>query len=273
MHKNEKYIVSNRSGITIEDIESYVDSLPSIEQHPGITKPIYKTPRIKKRIRFRHKKLIKPHLQVKRKKTKGSIIKQSAQKRIQPLHIIGACVIIIFLFFLTISVVIPTMQGSMNFLVVQSGSMSPEINPGDIVVVQHTNPEEIEVNDIITYVHPYDQTNFITHRVINITHSNLGEYDFQTKGDANKYPDFNIVASSSIIGEVSFVIPYLGYLSHFATSTYGLLILIILPGSIIIISEIRNIIKNYEKIKYQKSNRNKENIKIKKGGGDEKSTI
>jgi len=149
---------------------------------------------------------------------------------------------IVFILLLLFCVIMPTMQGSMHFLTVLSGSMAPELNPGDIVVSTYINPEEIKINDVITFSYIDNPENCITHRVINITNEN-GSIGFQTKGDANEDPDLRIVQSSELVGKVALVVPYLGYLPHFAKSPLGFIALIVIPGVLIIIGEVWNIVR------------------------------
>jgi len=164
------------------------------------------------------------------------------KKLFTPKKLITTGAIIVFTLLLLFCVIMPTMQGSMHFLIVLSGSMAPEINPGDVVVSTYINSEEIKINDVITFVFPGSQKNCITHRVINITNEN-GSIGFQTKGDANEDPDQRIIQSSELIGKVVLVIPYIGYLPHFANSPLGFIALIVIPGVLIIIGETWNIIR------------------------------
>lgn len=64
-----------------------------------------------------------------------------------------------------------------------TGSMSPTIKPGNLVVVKETLPNEVKKNDVITF--KSDITNNVTtHRAIDIVNSD-GKTEFITKGDAN----------------------------------------------------------------------------------------
>jgi len=161
---------------------------------------------------------------------------KKGKKLFTPKKLIAMGAFIIFILLLLSFVILPIMQGSMHFLIVLSGSMAPEANPGDVVVSTYTNPEEIQINDIITFTYSNDPENCITHRVINITNEG-----FQTKGDANEDPDQRIVQSSEVIGKVGLVIPYIGHLPHFAKSPLGFITLIIIPGVLIIVGEVWNI--------------------------------
>ncbi len=162
---------------------------------------------------------------------------KEGKKLFTPKKLITTGTIIVFTLLLLFCVIMPTMQGSMHLLTVLSGSMAPELNPGDVVVSTYTNPEEIQINDVITFAAADNPKNCITHRVINITNEN-GSIGFQTKGDANEDPDQRIVQPSELIGKVVLVIPYLGYLPHFAKSPLGFITLIIIPGVLIIVGEV-----------------------------------
>lgn len=89
-----------------------------------------------------------------------------------------------------------------------TGSMSPTINPGNLVVVKEISPNEVKTNDVITF--KSDITNNVTtHRVIKIINNN-GEIKFITKGDANNTQDPMPLSERLLIGKVIFQIPYLG---------------------------------------------------------------
>ena len=165
-----------------------------------------------------------------------------------PKRLLAIGIAAVFTIPLMFCVILPTIQGSMHFLIVLSGSMSPEINAGDVVVSMRVNPDEINVDDVITFRYKDRPENFITHRVVNVINEN-GNLSFVTKGDANEDPDQRIVESSELVGKVAFVIPYLGYLPHFARTKIGFVTLVIIPGSLIITNEIWNIIKTLKKKK------------------------
>jgi signal peptidase I len=49
---------------------------------------------------------------------------------------------------------------------VQSGSMTPTINVGSLIIVKQINPKDIKTNDIITY--KGSTQSLVTHRVVDI---------------------------------------------------------------------------------------------------------
>jgi len=171
------------------------------------------------------------------------IPKERVHKGISPTRVItlGGVLILSTLFIWYI--VLPAAQGSTHYLIVLSGSMSPTIEPGDIVISTHVKPDEIEKGDIITFKDQNNPKNCITHRVVNIVKDDDGNIYFRTKGDANDEPDINIVPSSMLVGKVVVTIPYLGYLPTFAKSKIGFITLIFIPGTLIIVNEIIRMIK------------------------------
>lgn len=124
--------------------------------------------------------------------------------------------------------------------VVLSGSMEPALPVGSVVFVRPVDPEAISVGDIITYRHQ-GSPDFVTHRVLEINRegSDLG---FRTKGDANDDPDAAAVPVAAVEGRVWVNIPYLGYVAQYVRQSWGFLLLVGVPGTIIILGEVRNIV-------------------------------
>ena len=89
---------------------------------------------------------------------------------------------------------------------IATGSMSPNINRGDIAVIKKKNIGEIEVGDVIAY--DYHDV-IVVHRVSKKLKVDDGFY-YYSKGDANKEEDNYIIKRDMIEGKVKFRIPYLG---------------------------------------------------------------
>lgn len=126
-----------------------------------------------------------------------------------------------------------------------SPSMTPDIAVYDVVLVVKTNPEEIEIGDIISYYSTKTNifgTTPITHRVVEKFDTNQG-ISFRTKGDANPVIDNEIISSSSVIGTVKFVIPQLGRIQFFLASKAGWFIVILIPAVGIIIYDMIKLMK------------------------------
>jgi signal peptidase len=139
--------------------------------------------------------------------------------------------------------------GDTHYEPVYTGSMEPAIPVGSIVVIKPADPDSLKVGDIICFKVETEYPKTVTHRIIGIT-----SQGFITKGDANEDPDQWIVKKENVIGKVIAVIPLLGYLGYFVRTPIGFIILIIIPATLIIILEIREIIKETTKRKQQTKN-------------------
>ena len=92
-------------------------------------------------------------------------------------------------------------------IAIASGSMSPAIEKGDIVVVKKTNDyESINNGDVIVYDY---HDHLIVHRLVKKVKVE-GKYYFYSKGDANKDEDNYVIEEDMIIGTAKTRIPYLG---------------------------------------------------------------
>ena len=92
-------------------------------------------------------------------------------------------------------------------LAVATGSMTPNVNIGDIVIIKKCKAKEIKVNDVIEY--KLDKISVI-HRVIAIEKKGE-EKIYITKGDNNDRKDSLPVKENQIIGKIIVKVKYLGY--------------------------------------------------------------
>ena len=126
-----------------------------------------------------------------------------------------------------------------------TGSMEPNINPYDVIVDWTiTNPKDIKIGDVITFISTSSLTKgmTITHRVINIKEDQNG-FSYQTKGDANLSPDTAYVPFTNVKGKVLFRIPQLGRLQSFLATKGGWLIIVVIPALIVIITDLLKIFR------------------------------
>lgn len=100
---------------------------------------------------------------------------------------------------------------SRPLLAVASGSMSPTLVRGDLVVIQHEPWSRLEVGDIIAYTSTCLPSPVI-HRIVAVHASPSGTPTYQTKGDANAAPDKCPVPYSAVLGEVVLTVPAAGFL-------------------------------------------------------------
>lgn len=156
---------------------------------------------------------------------------------------LAVIVVLLFGFFLFITS--NDISGIRSFIV-KSGSMEPIIPTGALVVTQYTHPVHLKKDDVITFIRPTEERDFITHRILDINTRN--DYtSIQTKGDNNKTPDNWKVGGGNVVGKVNFMIPYLGYILTFVQSKVGILLFILIPAIYILVEEISNIIKLFRK--------------------------
>ncbi len=93
-------------------------------------------------------------------------------------------------------------------LSIGSGSMSPNIDKGDVVIVKKTdNYGSLKVGDVLVYE---KNDRVIVHRITKIVNDN-NKYVFSTKGDANNAEDAYPIYEEDIIGKVQFKIILIGW--------------------------------------------------------------
>lgn len=120
-----------------------------------------------------------------------------------------------------------------KFYLVQSGSMAPTINVGDAILVK--KGELFELNKVITFTDSDGRT--VTHRVVGVN----ADGSIMTKGDANKDNDRAVIGRYQVVGEVSVVLPKMGYMAGFIKTLPGMLLLIFIPAGYLIFWELLSI--------------------------------
>lgn len=107
--------------------------------------------------------------------------------------------------------------------VVLSGSMSPNIQVGDLIIIKQINPTTLKENDVIAFK---NSANYVTtHRIIDVQMTN-NQKCFQTKGDANNVLDEKIVCPKNVEGKYVTRIPKLGNIILFIQKPLGFIIMI-----------------------------------------------
>lgn len=139
---------------------------------------------------------------------------------------------------LSIAISIIPLPGNYRIYSVVSGSMEPSLPVGSIVFVK---PQpNYQVGDIVTFKTPKDPKNTVTHRLV-AKDTAKDQIIYSTKGDANQTKDIENLSSENIIGKVFFNLPFIGYPISYSKTLPGLMILVVVPSTIIIYSEIINI--------------------------------
>lgn len=170
----------------------------------------------------------------------GVSISEFAEK-MQEKEVIQKAVFLIIAVLL-INILIPFVTGSEKPMIVLSGSMVPFFLPGDIVIIKTVGLNELNLGDVLTFQAPTSKPGtFVTHRIISIEEGK--KRLFQTKGDANDANDDFKVPESNVVGKLKFVIPFFGYLPDYLKHNINIVLLtIMLPASLLIIDEIKNLI-------------------------------
>ena len=93
-----------------------------------------------------------------------------------------------------------------------TGSMAPEIDPGDITVVTPLAVEDVAAGMVIAYHIPIDDHRVVTHRVVSVERGVDGSVTVQTKGDANDTIDpWKATLQGSTAWQVQAVVPEVGH--------------------------------------------------------------
>jgi signal peptidase len=138
-----------------------------------------------------------------------------------------------------------------------SNSMSPSIKPGSVVILAPA--ERVKLGDIVSFkeIDPNTHNHTgrrIIHRIVEIEDFG-GKVGIVTQGDNNPFPDPGFLDPQDIEGKLLFVIPFFGYISYVSTKWWGFLLFIVVPGFLIIRSEIINIGRMRRLSKLNKSQR------------------
>ncbi len=153
--------------------------------------------------------------------------------------------------------------GGIKLYTVQSSSMAPAIPAGSLVVSKPA--DDYYAGDVVTFKAEKDRLiknpKFTTtHRIHDIKETDLGQIEYVTKGDANDAPDSQPVAKDLVLGKTVFSIPFLGYPISFAKTRKGSIILIVIPATMIIYSEILNMRNEAKRLIQERKKRKLSNV-------------
>lgn len=116
----------------------------------------------------------------------------------------------------------PSFLGVKTYTII-SGSMQPELNIGDIVVVKEVGDNELNIDDIIAY---RSGQNIVTHRIVSINYVN-GQKQYTTKGDYNNIEDDEILTIKSIEGKVVNKIKYIGNITILLQEKFSIILIML----------------------------------------------
>ena len=115
---------------------------------------------------------------------------------------------------------------------VQTGSMIPQYQVGDVIIVKETEPDQIKIGDDVTYQGKTGQMKglLVTHRVVDIEEVD-GKRVFHTKGIANNLED-PVVSENQINGVVQTKMYILSWICVLLNNKYVFYFCGILPLTI-----------------------------------------
>lgn len=153
-------------------------------------------------------------------------------------NIIGIilCVIFIPIIIINVTLIIKTYTNpdkiasvfGVSPVICLTGSMEDEFYAGDMIFIKETNPDTLQVGDVICFISNNTEV-AVTHRIIDIQTRN-GERLFVTKGDNNNVEDRIPVKTAEIQGKYMNVhIANLGNIAMFMQTTIGMIIFVVCP--------------------------------------------
>jgi len=110
---------------------------------------------------------------------------------------------------LVAGVVVPTFAGATPYTVL-TGSMTPALKPGTLIVVRPVDAEQVSVGDVVTYQIRSGEPEVVTHRVVAVAVNGNGQRVFRTRGDANSVADERWVRPVQLRGKVWYSVPFVG---------------------------------------------------------------
>jgi signal peptidase I len=114
-------------------------------------------------------------------------------------------------------------------LTILSGSMSPAIEVGDIVVTRPVPPAALAPGNIVTFRDPDGSTRLITHRVVDV-HLTDRAASVETRGDANPTSELWTVPADGRVGLGVYRLRWVGHLAQTVSSPTGRIMFIALPA-------------------------------------------
>lgn len=128
-------------------------------------------------------------------------------------------------------------------LTVLSGSMSPTIPTGSVVLIKPVEDVlTIEPGTVITFQKSPTERALVTHRVVDFQPETTPP-SYITKGDANRGEDIDPVPIGAIRGEVVTHVPYLGSLADLFGGPRGRYLVGFAIGAFVIITQSRRLIR------------------------------
>jgi signal peptidase len=128
---------------------------------------------------------------------------------------------------------------------VQSGSMAPTYPVGSMLVVEPIDASQVKPGMAVVFEDPQVTGRIVTHRVVSRAPGDT--LQFWTQGDANATQDPFPVPARLVRGRVLWHVDYLGNLMIYLRWPRSFLLLVVLPGLLLAVSEWRGRKKGSER--------------------------
>jgi signal peptidase I len=157
--------------------------------------------------------------------SRGQVRRRGGVMRIVSSVVLGGVVLLI------LTVVVGMVLGLWRFAVIDTGSMRPTLNPGDVAILTPEPVADLRRGQIVAFHPPGEPHLTVTHRAVSIERTRHGVV-FQTKGDANNARDqwrAHIVGNT--VWHEAFKLPKFGYLAVWSQQRlvrFGLLSVIVI---------------------------------------------
>ncbi len=107
--------------------------------------------------------------------------------------------------FLAAWAVLPALLPGWQSVVITSGSMSPSIRTGDVVVVKPSDGLGLSPGNVVVISDPA-ASGLVTHRIVSIN----PDGSYRTRGDANAQPDSATLHPDQVVGVGRLRVPFIG---------------------------------------------------------------
>ncbi len=123
---------------------------------------------------------------------------------------------------------------------VQTKSMEPTINKGDLIVSKAVkNSKDLKRDDIITYWTVIEGERVLnTHRIVGISEVSAGTLAFTTKGDNNPTVDTQYVHQKDVVGVYSCRMSGVGKVFDYLQTPTGFLVVVVIPVMIFLLYQL-----------------------------------
>ncbi len=107
--------------------------------------------------------------------------------------------------------------------VVTGNSMIPDLQYGDLVIIQARTVNQIKIGDVVVFTAAWYESSPIIHRVVRIIECGDGDRLFFTRGDNNPSNDLGFRTIKDIIGVVILKIPAIGNIAFILWTPIGMI--------------------------------------------------